>query len=87
MPYSLEFGERVNRDLARLDAPVSRRILNRIDDLADQSETISHEALAGPLRGQFRLRVGGYRIIYELDRVRRSIIILRVQHRSEAYRR
>ncbi|MCY4416197.1 MAG: type II toxin-antitoxin system RelE/ParE family toxin [Chloroflexi bacterium] len=87
MPYSVEFEERANRDLTRLDAQVSRRIRNRLDDLASQAETVSHRALTGPLRGLFRLRAGDYRIIYELDRGRRLIMVLRVEHRSEAYRR
>ena len=86
MTYSLEFEERADRDLARLDAQVSRRIRNRLDDLAAQAETFSHRALSGPLRGRFRLRVGDYRIIYELDRGRRLIVVLRIDHRSEAYR-
>ena len=86
MRYALEFEERADRDLARLDAQVSRRIRNGLDVLADRAETVSHRALTGPLRGRFRLRVGDYRIIYELDRGRRLITVLRVQHRSEAYR-
>ena len=86
MPYSLEFEERAIRDLTRLDAQVSRRIRNRLDDLASQAETVSHRALTGSLRGLFRLRAGDYRIIYGLDRGRRLIMVLRVDHRSEVYR-
>ena len=55
--------------------------------LAENAEAVRHQALTGPRhRGQFRLRMGDYRAIYEIDRGNRRIIVLRVQHRSDAYR-
>ncbi len=87
MPYSLELETRAIRDLSRLDPQVSRRIRNRLDELTGQADTVSHRALTGPLEGRFRLRVGDYRAIYELDRGRRVITVLRVEHRGEVYRR
>ena len=49
-------------------------------------KAVRHRALTGPgHRGQFRLRMGDYRAIYEIDRANRRITVLRVQHRSDAY--
>lgn len=46
-----------------------------------------HHALTGPRhRGWFRLRMGAYRAIYEIDRANRRITVLRVEYRSDAYR-
>ena len=54
---------------------------------AENAEVVRHHALTGPRhRGQFRLRMGDYRAIYEIDRANRRITVLRVEHRSDAYR-
>ena len=87
MPYSLEFEERARRDLSRLAPQIERRVLNGLNELSEAATTANHRALTGPYRGQFRLRIGDYRARYELDHANRRIIVLRVQHRSEAYRR
>ncbi len=86
MPYSLEFEERARRDLSRLDAQMEQQVLSKLNDLAEMAGTARHHALTGQYRGQFRLRVGDYRARYELSHANRRIIVLRVQHRREAYR-
>ena len=56
--------------------------------MAENADAVRHQALTGPrYRGQFRLRMGDYRAIYEIDRGSQLITVLRVEHRSEAYRR
>jgi len=41
--------------------------------------------MEGSLR-DWRLRIGNYRVIYEIDDDARRVIVLRVKHRREAYR-
>ena len=53
--------------------------------MADQGRSWKHRPLTGPLRGQFRLRVGDYRVRYTLDHANRRVIVRSVDHRSEAY--
>lgn len=87
MPYSLEFTETAERDLSRLDARVAQQVRTALDRMADNVEAVRHQALMGPRRrGQFRLRMGDYRAIYEIDRANRRVTVHRVQHRSDAYR-
>ena len=87
MPYSLEFETRANRDLSRLDAKVAQQMRAALTRMAENADAVRHQALTGPsYRGQFRLRMGDYRAIYELDRANRLITVLRVEHRSDAYR-
>ena len=86
MPYSLVFEPRASRDLSRLDARVAQQMRTALVRTAENAETMRHRALTGPQhRGQFRLRMGDYRAIYEIDRPNRRITVLRVQHRSGAY--
>lgn len=86
MDYLVEFSRRAEFDLARLDRTVEQRIRSKISAMAASAGTWPHEALAGQYRGQFRLRVGNYRVRYALDRANCQIDILRVQHRSVSYR-
>ena len=54
--------------------------------MAENVETISPEALRGPWRGVFKLRVGDYRVIYTYDRAGRKIIVHFVRHRRKVYK-
>jgi len=42
--------------------------------------------MMGEMRGAWRIRVGDYRVIYDVDDDERLVIILAVLHRREAYR-
>ena len=87
MAYSLEFEARARRDLSRLDAKVAHQVRAALARMTENADAVRHRALTGPTyRGQFRLRMGDYRAIYELDRANRLITVLRVEHRSDAYR-
>ena len=86
MPYSLEFEVRASRDLSRLDTRAAQQMRDALVRTAENAEAVRHRALTGPgHRGQFRLRMGDYRAIYEIDRANRRITVLRVRHRSDAY--
>ena len=86
MDYLVEFSRRADSDLSRLGRAVEQRIRGKISAMAASAANWPHEALAGQYRGQFRLRVGNYRVRYFLDRANCRIDILRVQHRSVSYR-
>jgi len=76
-----------SKDLARLDKPVARRIVGRVQWLAENFEKADLERLTGELEGLFKLRVGDYRIIYELVHGEQLIMIHAIGHRREIYRR
>ena len=87
MTYSLEFESRASRDLSRLDSRVAQRVRAALTRMAENADAVRHRALTGPrYRGLFRLRMGDYRAIYEIDRGSQLITVLRVEHRREAYR-
>jgi mRNA interferase RelE/StbE len=56
-----------------------------IDGLAEQP--LSGSALKGELRGLRRIRVGRYRVVYEVLDGELIVLVVRVAHRREAYRR
>ena len=85
MPYSLEYMYKAERALARLDPQVARSIRQKLNRLAENAEALPHEALTGRYRGSFRIRIGDYRAIYDLDRTNRKISIDEIGHRREVY--
>jgi mRNA interferase RelE/StbE len=85
--YCIRILKAAAQDLERLDKPTGRRIVQRINWLAANVDAIRLEALTGDLAGLYKLRVGGYRIIYEVLWDEETIVIHAVGHRREIYRR
>jgi mRNA interferase RelE/StbE len=83
--FKVEFSREALSSLSRLDKHVAQRILDRIKWLNLHIENVNHKALTGNLKGAFKLRVGDYRVVYEL-KYKASILVIRlVAHRSEVY--
>jgi mRNA interferase RelE/StbE len=59
--------------------------MKRIEKLKDEPSPHGVEKLEGAER-LYRIRVGDYRIVYEVDTQAKEIMILYVRHRREAYR-
>lgn len=82
--YRLEAHPRVARDLARLPKALQARVSERIDHLAREPRPRGCEKLVGP--EAYRLRIGDYRVLYEVDDKTRKVYLVRVAHRREVYR-
>lgn len=77
----IEFKPRAVKDLDALDRPVARRILEKIRGLeSGPSGDVKRLTNFTP---EYRLRVGDYRVLFEIEGDR--VIIYRVRHRSRAY--
>jgi mRNA interferase RelE/StbE len=85
--YRIRVLEAATRELARLDKPVGRRIVERINWLATNLDNIRLETLTGALSGLYKLRVGDYRILYEVLYDEQIIVIHVIGHRREVYRK
>ena len=84
--YRVRILDTATRGLERLDKPVGRRIVKRIRWLAANLHSIRPEPLTGDLAGLYKLRVGDYRVVYEILQAEESIVIHAVGHRREIYR-
>lgn len=85
--YRLRILKAATRELARLDKPIGRRIAKRINWLAENLDDIRPEPLTGTLSGLYKLRVGDYRIIYEILHREQIVVIHEIGHRREIYRK
>lgn len=84
MRYSIRIKRSAERELARIAKPQRRRIIDAIDRLADQPDAGSR--LKGGLRGLRRIRVGDYRVLYEVLDGELIVLVVRAARRREAYR-
>lgn len=79
----VELARRARRDIIELDWPLSDAVVEALGLL--EREPDAGNVLRGRLRGLRSLRVGTYRIIYQLDDHPRMVRVLAVRHRSIAY--
>lgn len=85
MSYSIRIKQSAANALARVNRPERERIIERIDQLRDNPGAGS--VLKGELSGLRRIRVGTYRVVYEIRDQELVILVVRIGHRREVYRR
>ena len=73
------------KDLRRLSASVHDQVIGRISALAKNPRPPGCRKLSGS-ENDWRLRVGDYRVIYEIADVIRVVRVHRIRHRREVYR-
>ena len=83
--YRVVFKPSVEKDLKGLTKALVARIMKRIEGLADDAFPRLGAKLSTADR-LYRIRVGDYRIVYEVDSKARQITVHYVRHRREAYR-
>jgi mRNA interferase RelE/StbE len=79
----VELARRARKEIVDLDRPLSVAVVEALGLLEREPE--SGHLLRGRLRGLRSLRVGTYRIIYQVDDGQRLVRVLAVRHRSVAY--
>lgn len=84
-PYEVEIARRAVKSLARLPRHEQQRIRAAIDLLANEPRPPGCVALKGEDRA-YRVRIGDYRIVYEVHDTRLVVLVVRVGHRRDVYR-
>jgi mRNA interferase RelE/StbE len=83
--YEIEFTAGADRDVDDLPEQVRRAIGEGVLALADDPTPIDSTSLTGTLKGSRRLRVGDYRVGYQVDRKARIVTVWIVGHRGKFY--
>jgi mRNA interferase RelE/StbE len=84
MKYEVRLKSSVKKQLKNLDKKQAERILIKIYLLADNPYPNGAEQLTG--QKAFRIRVGDYRVIYEVHNHQLLVQVVRVGHRKDVYR-
>jgi len=85
MPYQVLFAPAAERQLYRLPEAVQPRIVRAAEALANAPRPPGTRKLEGS-RGRWRIRVGDYRIVYEIREEALLVLVVRVGHRRDVYR-
>jgi mRNA interferase RelE/StbE len=89
MAWQIDFDPAAQRELDKLDELIRRRILNflyeRVGKLDDPRRI--GQRLQGTLSEFWKYRVGDYRLICSLENDRLRVLVLRIGHRREVYKR
>jgi mRNA interferase RelE/StbE len=84
MTYEVEFTKSAQKELKKLPKKVSLRIAKAILKLSENPRAAKVRPMVGVR--SWRLRVGEYRVIYDISDKKLSILIIRVRHRKDVYR-
>ena len=82
--YEVEFVKSAQKELNKLPHQISLRIARAIYKLRTDPRNGNVRPMVGAK--SWRLRVGEYRVVYDIFDDRLTILIIRIRHRKEAYR-
>ena len=83
--YRLEVKRKAIKELAKVRPDLGMKLLAFIESLASNPRPRQSHKLSGSM-DSFRLRVGDYRIIYQIDDSAKLVTVYQVGHRREVYR-
>ncbi|HNH52263.1 MAG TPA: type II toxin-antitoxin system RelE/ParE family toxin [Nitrosomonas sp.] len=86
MNYHIQFTPQALEDLSQLDNVVAKRIVDKIQWLAEHYDRIQPETLTGTFANFYKLRVGNWRILNTCDMTHCHITIHVIAHRSKVYK-
>jgi mRNA interferase RelE/StbE len=84
MRYRVILPKSVQKELDRLPGDVGKRVMTRLRALESNPRSADVKKLKG--RPAWRVRVGDYRIIYEIHDRELVVIVITIGHRREVYR-
>jgi len=82
--YTVEILRSAQKQLARIEPKDQARIISAIRELAATPRPSGSKKLSG--RPAWRIRIGVYRVIYEIHDERLVILVVALGHRREVYR-
>ncbi|WP_136193988.1 type II toxin-antitoxin system RelE family toxin [Actinomyces procaprae] len=85
--WIVELTPRAENSLRRLDRSVQARVVGKLREIQGADDPRNFlKPMTGPLKGFFRLRVGNYRVIVDVQDGRCVVLAIDVGHRSTVYR-
>ena len=85
-PYSVRLTSRAQKDLRSLPDSQQKRIMQKISVLADNRHPSQFKPLIGKALAMYRVRVGDYRILYDVYDDDQVVVVMRIGHRKDIYR-
>ncbi|NOZ04315.1 MAG: type II toxin-antitoxin system RelE/ParE family toxin [FCB group bacterium] len=87
MDYTVHLHGQAIKALRRLSQKNKALVQRVVSSLAKLSqEPLQGKPLKGPLKGSYRIRIGDYRVIYDIVEKDKTVLVWKIQHRREVYR-
>jgi mRNA interferase RelE/StbE len=83
--YEIYIERKAERDLKKLELDIFHRIILNIKTLSKNPKPPGSRKITGS-KNDWRIRVGNYRIIYEVDDRAKTVKVMRIRHRRDVYR-
>lgn len=83
--FSIVAGSSIKKDLRKLPSDVLERIVEMFERLSIDPFIVGAERMTDGVG--YKVRVGDYRICFDVDLKSREVTILRVRHRNEVYKK
>lgn len=83
--YTILLNASAEKDLRKLSRPILERINRKILGLRENPRPVGVRKLSGTIDG-WRIRVGEYRIVYQISDASQIVTVIRVRHRRDVYR-
>ena len=83
--YKVEFTRSAEKDLRRIDKQFVARIFAAIESLECDPRPVGCTKLSGS-EHTYRIRVGSYRVIYDIEDDRLLVLVIKVGHRKDVYK-
>ena len=83
--YEILLERGAERDLKKLPKDMFDRVVLSIKSLAQNPKPHGTRKIIGS-KNDWRIRVGDYRLVYEIDEEVKAVKVMRIRHRREAYR-
>ncbi len=84
MPYRIDYAPAAAKQLSKFDREIYIRIRPVIDALAEEPRPSGCAMLT--VEKRYRIRVGDFRVVYEIHDSRLLVLVVRIGHRSSVYR-
>lgn len=81
--YKIEITNSAHKEIRRLDPQIIPRIIEKIEDLLIDQFPVGHKKLIA--RNGYRIRIGDYRVIYDVIENESLIKVYKVGHRKDIY--
>ena len=83
--YKVEVKRTAAKELADLNPDLAKKILSALEELASKPMPRQSKKLTAS-RNSYRLRIGDYRVLYQVDKRSKKVVVFAVGHRREIYK-